>query len=122
MEDFMKTIEAAVIFPITLTIMVLLILLSFNLHDMILYKAAAYKFLTCNVPNSIDYNNADSQDLSILEDYIYKHSLTNNLVDLENNEYSINIDSCEYEGSVKCEFYNKCDLLRKFSAAGDVIE
>lgn len=117
----MKTIEIAYIFPFTLMIIVTLILLSFSLHDMILYKAASYKYLTCNGPNSADLSVDSSQYVSPLTLYINKYSLTNNYVDLEKNLQEINIKTKEYDSTVICAHYNKCDILRKCSAAAELI-
>lgn len=117
----MKTTEAAVIFPITLMIMVNLILLSFQLHDMVLYKNASYKFLICNGPNSTDYNVTNNDDLEPLASYIYNHSLSGNYLKLSKEENVITINTANYEGSVESTFYDKCELLRKCTLVGDFI-
>lgn len=103
-------------------IMVTLILLSFRLHDMILYKASSYKYLACNGPNSIDLPVDNSQYVSPLKLYINKYSLTNNYVYLEKNQQEINIKTKEYNSTVNCAHYDKCDLLRKCSAAAELIK
>lgn len=117
----MRTIESAVIFPITLLLMVSLILLSFSLHDMVLYKNASYKFLLCNNPNSKDYNDPDSDNVDVLVAYIYAHSLTNNPINITKEEYDITISTKEYNADVNCVFYDKCELLRKCNLAGQLI-
>ena len=117
----MRTIESAVIFPITLLVMVSLILLSFSLHDMVLYKNSSYKFLLCNNPNSKDYNNPESDNIDVLVNYIYSHTLTNNPINITNEENIINISTPEYQGDISSTFYDKCELLRKCNLAGKLI-
>ncbi len=118
----MKTIELAYIFPFTLMIMVMIIFLSFSLHDMVLYKASAYKYLVCNGPNSEDYANDISEDVTPLKNYINNFSLTNNAVTLEMNHKEISIETTEYNSTVSCSYFDKCDLLRKCSVAAELIE
>ncbi len=118
----MKTIELAYIFPFTLMIMVLLIFLSFSLHDMILYKASSYKYLVCNGPNSEDYFDDDSQNITLLKKYISNFSLTNNIVSLEKTNNDINVKTAEYKSTISCVHFDKCDLLRKCSVAADLID
>ncbi len=119
--DYMKTLEMAYIFPFTLMVMVALIFLSFNLHDMLLYKAASYKYLICNNPNSEDYNSTSDTGIDSLKKYIKNFSLTNNSFHIEKEENSINISTSQYNGTVNCLSYDKCDILRKCAAAADII-
>jgi len=120
----MKTIEMAYIFPFTLFVMVTLILLSFSLHDMILYKASSYKFLVSTGPNTSDYSTSSEDDISLLNSYINRFSLTNNYVDIEqdaSSDHIISISTNEYNGRVCYMSYDKCDILRKCMAAGELI-
>lgn len=117
----MKTIESAFIFPFTLMIMVMIIFLSFDLHDRILYKASAYKFLVRNNANSYNYSTSDERDISLLENYINKYSLSDNSCSIEMEDNSISISSQEYNSIVDYAYFNKCDLLRKCMVANDII-
>lgn len=89
---------------------------------MILYKAASYKYLICNEPNSADYNISEESDSSLLEKYIYNFSLTHNAITINKTKGTIDIESSEYSGTINCSYYDKCDLLRKCSVASDIID
>ena len=118
----MKTIETSIIFPFTLVVLVSVILLSFSLHNMILYKSAAYKYLVCTSPNSYDYNTDTENNIDLLKKYINKFSLVNDSPDICQDEYSIYIQSPEYNCTISYSYYDNCDLLRKCSVAAEFID
>ena len=106
----MRTIEASIIFPFILMVMTLTIFLCFDLHDMVLCKAAGYKFLVSG--------NTDSEKL---ETYLDKYSLLDSSYSVQLSDDGVDITSASYKCTVEYSDFNKCDLLRKCSVANDLI-
>ncbi len=118
----MKTIEAAIIFPFTLMLMVAILFLAFDLHDRVLCKSASYKFLVRNSSVSINYSQSDNNDISLLKNYIDKFSLSEKDFDVTLAENSIEIRSTDYSCTVKYEHFDKCYLLRKCAVAVELAD
>ncbi len=118
----MKIIESSIILPFTLFVMVLIIFLSFNLHDMVLCKSATYKFLICDNTNSVQFNENNTLTLNDLNNYIYRYSLSNNIYSIRRTDESISISSDSYNTTIEYSYFNNCDLLRKCSVASDIID
>lgn len=112
------TLEAAVVFPIILSIIIYIFLLVVSLHDTVVAKAISYRYLisySMKVQNQYSYNNKMADNIN---NEIQKVSIMNStfhfFLNTERNNLKI-ISSC-YDIPVTFSNYDNTNLLWAYKA------
>lgn len=117
------TIEAAVIFPIILAILLYLIVLAFSLHDTVVSKSLSYRYLiSYSMKNQNIYSYNDGKNFNLENDF--------NLISLLRKSVNFNLSlkknclkaaSSNYSIPVTFTNYNNTDLLQAYHIEKSII-